>query len=55
MLGGVWADFARPLDGLVIITALHFQHMKEGVIPMLRGYLRPTRRFLAHFYSAGSW
>ena len=49
--GGVWANFARPRDGLVMANALHFQNKKDSLIPMLRGYLRPARRFFLVEYN----
>jgi SAM-dependent methyltransferase len=50
------ADFTRPLelpplDGLVMANALHFQRHKEPLLNLVKGYLRPTGRFILVEYN----
>ena len=51
------ADFTKPLklpalDGLVIANAVHFLRSREKTIKLLRGYLRPSGRFLVVEYNS---
>jgi ubiquinone/menaquinone biosynthesis C-methylase UbiE len=51
------ADFSRPLDlppldGVVMANALHFQRAKDGVLSLMRGYLKPGGRLLLVEYNA---
>ena len=50
------ADFARsldlpPLDGIVMANALHFQREKDGVVRLIRGYLRSSGRLILVEYN----
>ncbi len=50
------ADFTLPLalpllDGIVMANALHFQRDQDGVVRLLRGYLRPGGRLLIVEYN----
>ncbi|MEJ2600288.1 MAG: class I SAM-dependent methyltransferase [Anaerolineales bacterium] len=49
-------DFTRPLglpplDGLVMANALHFQRHKLPLLRLIRGYLRPSGRFILVEYN----
>ncbi|RPJ43650.1 MAG: methyltransferase domain-containing protein [Chloroflexi bacterium] len=51
------ADFTRPLelpplDGLVMANALHFHRQKEGILDLVRGYLKPGGHFLLVEYNS---
>jgi SAM-dependent methyltransferase len=51
------ADYTRPLDlppldGIVMANSLHFQRVKEGVLALARGYLRPDGRLALVEYNA---
>jgi ubiquinone/menaquinone biosynthesis C-methylase UbiE len=51
------ADFTHPLDlspldGVVMANALHFQRAKEGVLALIRGYLKPGGRLVLVEYNA---
>ena len=55
----VAADFTKPLelpplDGLVMANSLHFQRHKDGVLQLVRGYLRPGGHFVLVEYNADS-
>lgn len=50
------ADFTKPihlppLDGLVMANALHFAAEKDGVLDLVRGYLKPGGRFILVEYN----
>jgi ubiquinone/menaquinone biosynthesis C-methylase UbiE len=50
------ADYTRPLelpplDGIVMANALHFQHHKEPLVQLLKGYLQPGGRFILVEYN----
>src|SRR5205823_11221975 len=50
-------DFTRPLDlplldGVVMANSLHYQRHKEGVLDLVRGYLKPGGRFILVEYNA---
>ena len=50
------ADFTEPLnlpplDGLVVANALHFLREKKKTIKLLKGYLKPSGRFLVVEYN----
>ena len=52
----VVADFTKPihlppLDGLVMANALHFAPEKDGVLELVRGYLKPGGRFILVEYN----
>ena len=51
------ADYTRPLelpplDGIVMANSLHFQRAKEGVLALVRDYLKPGGRLLLVEYNA---
>jgi SAM-dependent methyltransferase len=51
------ADYTRPLalpplDGIVMANSLHFQRAKDGVLALVRGYLKPGGRLLLVEYNA---
>jgi SAM-dependent methyltransferase len=51
------ADYTRPLvlpplDGIVMANSLHFQRAKEGVLSLMRDYLKPGGRLLLVEYNA---
>jgi ubiquinone/menaquinone biosynthesis C-methylase UbiE len=51
------ADYTRPielppLDGIVMANSLHFQRAKEGVLSLVREYLKPGGRLLLVEYNA---
>jgi SAM-dependent methyltransferase len=51
------ADYTRPLelpplDGVVMANTLHFQRAKDGVLALVRGYLKPGGRLLLVEYNA---
>ncbi len=52
----VAADFTRPidlpsLDGVVMANSLHFEQRKEGVLHLVRGYLKRDGRLLLVEYN----
>jgi precorrin-6B methylase 2 len=52
----VVADFTRPLDlpaldGVVMANSLHFERSKEGVLRLVRSYLKPHGRLLLVEYN----
>ena len=51
------ADYTRPLelpplDGIVMANSLHFQRAKEGVLSLVRDYLKPGGHLLLVEYNA---
>jgi len=51
------ADYTRPLDlppldGIVMANSLHFQRAKEGVLSLVRDYLKPGGRLLLVEYNS---
>jgi SAM-dependent methyltransferase len=53
----VVADYTRPLDlppldGIVMANSLHFQRAKEGVLSLVRDYLKPGGRLLLVEYNS---
>ncbi len=51
------ADFTKPLDlpaldGIVMANALHFERDKLTVLRLVKGYLRPSGRFVLVEYGA---
>ena len=51
------ADYTRPLelpplDGIVMANSLHFQRAKDGVLSLMRDYLKPGGRLLLVEYNA---
>lgn len=52
----ITADYTRPLDlppldGVVMANALHFQRRKDGVLQLIRGYLKPDGRLILVEYN----
>jgi len=51
------ADYTRPLDlppldGIVMANSLHFQRAKEGVLSLVRDYLKPGGQLLLVEYNS---
>ena len=40
-----------PLDGAIMANALHFQRQKDGVLQLVRGYLKPGGRLILVEYN----